>query len=139
MRYLPHMLLATAIVAVLPALAGWWLRDRGVLSSALAYVLFCVLVSLGLSVIGAAYWKQRRHATDMLFSELLVWGGLGGCGSSAGFAACRCCSNRSRAASTPTTRRCNGELGCWISWRGRSRRRTRTSTGTPAVSPVTPR
>jgi hypothetical protein len=74
MRYLPHMLLATGIVAVLPALAGWWLRDRGVLSSAPAYVLLCVLVSLGLSVIGAAYWKRRRHATDMLFSELLVWG-----------------------------------------------------------------
>lgn len=68
------MVLATTAVAVVPAVSAWWLREHGVLRSALASLLFCVLLSVGLSIIGAAYWKRRRRSADIMFSELLVWG-----------------------------------------------------------------
>ncbi|HET9719875.1 MAG TPA: HD-GYP domain-containing protein [Solirubrobacteraceae bacterium] len=70
------MILATALVALVPAVAAWWLRDAGVLTSALFCLLFCLLLSLALSAGGAAYWKRRRHSADIMFSELLAWGWL---------------------------------------------------------------
>lgn len=70
------MLLATTLVALVPALSAWWLRNQGVLPSALECLLFCVVLSICLSVAGAAYWKRRRNSADIMFSELLVWGWL---------------------------------------------------------------
>jgi HD-GYP domain-containing protein (c-di-GMP phosphodiesterase class II) len=63
-------------VTLVPALSAWWLRDQGLLRSALACLLFCILLSIGLSVGGAAYWKRRRRSAGIMFSELLVWGWL---------------------------------------------------------------
>lgn len=68
------MLLATTLVTLVPALSAWWLRNQGVLPSPLECLLFCVGLSICLSVAGAAYWKRRRHSADIMFSELLVWG-----------------------------------------------------------------
>lgn len=67
------MLLATTVVALVPALSAWWLRNEGIVRSALLCLFICILLSLTLSIVGAAYWK-RRHAADIMFSELLVWG-----------------------------------------------------------------
>jgi putative nucleotidyltransferase with HDIG domain len=75
-RYLPHVMVATAIVIVLPiglvsALAGGGLLGSVFLSGPLA-----MLFSLAASSIGSAWWKKRPGAHDLVFSDLMVWGWL---------------------------------------------------------------
>jgi hypothetical protein len=74
MRYLPQVAAATALVAVVPVLAVWWLNGEGVVSSPLLCVLLTVALALAASLAGSEYWKRRHGNEDLLFSELLVWG-----------------------------------------------------------------
>ena len=73
-RYLPHAVLATMVVAVLPIALVWSARAGGMISS--PWVCACVTVSLSLiaSAVGSWYWKRRPGSGDLLFSDLLLWG-----------------------------------------------------------------
>ena len=76
LRALPQVALATLLVAVVPVLLAWVLRDAGVLASDGLSIAFVVLVSLLLSYVGGAFWRSRSRSGDLLFSELMVWGWL---------------------------------------------------------------
>ena len=75
-RYLPHAVLATMVVALLPIAAVWSARAGRVISS--PWLCACVTVSLSLIASGAGswYWKRRPGSADVLFSDLLLWGWL---------------------------------------------------------------
>lgn len=75
-RYLPHALLATLAVALLPIAVAWSARAGRVISS--PWLCACVTVSLSLiaSAAGSWYWKRRPGSGDVLFSDLLLWGWL---------------------------------------------------------------
>ena len=73
-RQLPLVLLATFSVLVLPAiLAAALIPPRGALST-LASGALAVLVSLLIARLGAAAWQGRRRRSDLVFSDLMVWG-----------------------------------------------------------------
>ena len=75
-RYLPHAVLATMAVALLPIAVVWGARVGRVISS--PWLCACVTVSLSLiaSGVGSWYWKRRPGSGDVLFSDLLLWGWL---------------------------------------------------------------
>ena len=76
-RWLPHALIATAFVVVLPALAVWAIVPRGEAALlALSVPLGMLLSVLAASFAGSAYWQRRRGSGDLVFSELLLWGWL---------------------------------------------------------------
>ena len=75
-RYLPHVIVATAVVAALPVAVVWALRASGLISSPWISVPVAVVLSLVFASAGSACWKRRRGSEDVMFSELLVWGWL---------------------------------------------------------------
>ena len=75
-RYLPHVILATLLVAVIPVASVWGLRARGVVSSPWVCVVLTVALSCAAALAGSAYWQRRRRSGDLMFSELLLWGWL---------------------------------------------------------------
>ena len=75
-RYLPHVVVATTAVALLPVVAVWWLRSRGAIASPWVGLGLAMGLSLAASFVGRVYWKRRRGPRDLLFGELLVWGWL---------------------------------------------------------------
>src|SRR5206468_6586583 len=76
MRFMPQMVVATIVVAVLPVFLSWWLRAGGVISSAWLCVVLALGLSLALSALGNYWWTRRQKSRDILFSELLLWGWL---------------------------------------------------------------
>jgi putative nucleotidyltransferase with HDIG domain len=76
LRYLPHVLVATGVVCVVPIAIVWALREWGAVSSPWVAVPLAVALSLLAAVLGSAWWSRRRRADDLLFSELLLWGWL---------------------------------------------------------------
>jgi HD domain len=75
-RYLPHVVVATAVVAVFPTAAVWGLRSLDVVHSAVVLVALAVALSLGASYAACAFWSSRSDSGDLLFGELMVWGWL---------------------------------------------------------------
>jgi putative nucleotidyltransferase with HDIG domain len=73
-RYTAQMLLATTVVAVLPFTVSLALRAYGVISSAWLSVALAIVLSLGASAAGSAYWRKHGAGGEVLFSELLLWG-----------------------------------------------------------------
>ena len=74
--YLPQVLVATTLAAVIPAALVWGLHADGIISEAWICLGLAVVLSLIASFAGSAYWMRRRRAGDVLFSDLLVWGWL---------------------------------------------------------------
>ena len=72
-RHVPHMLLATTIVAVLPLAVSLALRATGAVSGWVSVGL-AVAMSLMSSIAGSAYWRKRGGHSEVLFGELLLWG-----------------------------------------------------------------
>ncbi len=73
-RHLPQVLAATIVVAVCPVLIVLGLRSAGVASSPLISVPLGVSLSLGAGYAAGAFWSWRASSSDLLFSELMVWG-----------------------------------------------------------------
>ncbi len=76
LAYLPQVLVATTLVAVIPAALVWGLHADGIISGAWICLGLAVVLSLIASFAGSAYWMRRRRSGDVLFSDLLVWGWL---------------------------------------------------------------
>jgi putative nucleotidyltransferase with HDIG domain len=72
-RHMAQMLLATTMVAVLPLVVSLALRASGLLSGWVSVGL-AVVMSLGSSTAGSAYWRKRDGDSEVLFGELLLWG-----------------------------------------------------------------
>src|SRR5947209_7152286 len=66
------MLVATALVVVMPVAVVWGLRASGVLSSLWIGLVVAVGLEAIVSLAGTAYW-ERRASGDLVFSELLAW------------------------------------------------------------------
>jgi putative nucleotidyltransferase with HDIG domain len=75
-RFLPHAVIATFVVMVLPALAVSVIDN----SSRAWLVVLTVLLAMAMSVVGAsagaAIWKRRPGSKDIVFGDLMLWGWL---------------------------------------------------------------
>src|SRR3954468_23639758 len=76
LRYLPHALVATFAVMVLPAVAVWALAPADSVVVLLASVPAAMGLSIGVAAAGAAIWKRRPGSQDVVFADLMVWGWL---------------------------------------------------------------
>ena len=82
--YLPQVVVATLLVAVLPVVFVWCLRLAGIVTSPWIALVLAVGLSSAMSSAGCAVWKRSKGSGDLLFGELLIWGWLGAGGRSDG-------------------------------------------------------
>jgi putative nucleotidyltransferase with HDIG domain len=75
-RRLPHALIATTLVVVLPALAVWAIVPRGGLVVLALSVPFGMLLSVAAAGLGGAIWKRTPGSSDVVFADLMLWGWL---------------------------------------------------------------
>ena len=73
-HYLPHALVATFLVAVVPLLAVSALERYGVLTSAFAATVLGVGLSVALARVGAWVWMRHNGSADLVFGDLMLWG-----------------------------------------------------------------
>ncbi|MFL5861684.1 MAG: HD-GYP domain-containing protein, partial [Solirubrobacteraceae bacterium] len=64
------------MVAIVPVAVSVALRWFGVIASAWLSTAIAVLLSFAAAFAGSLYWRERRGAGELLFSELLLWGWL---------------------------------------------------------------
>jgi putative nucleotidyltransferase with HDIG domain len=74
--WLPHALIATTLVVVLPALAVWAIIPRGDLALLALSVPLGMLLSVAAASIGGAIWKRTPGSSDLVFADLMLWGWL---------------------------------------------------------------
>ena len=75
-RWLPHAVIATAFVVVLPALAVWAIVPRGEAALLLLSVPLGMLLSVLAGSLGGALWKRVPGSRDIVFADLMLWGWL---------------------------------------------------------------
>lgn len=75
-QYLPHALIATFAVIVLPALAVSFVDTSGRPWLLLSSVLLAMLLSVAVASVGSALWARRPNSSDLVFGDLMVWGWL---------------------------------------------------------------
>jgi putative nucleotidyltransferase with HDIG domain len=68
--------IATGLIAGVPVAFVWWLRASGAVSSAVLGLVLGVALSLSASAVGCVAWEKWSGASDLLFSELMIWGFL---------------------------------------------------------------
>jgi HD-GYP domain-containing protein (c-di-GMP phosphodiesterase class II) len=73
-RYLPHSVVATFLVAVVPMLAVAWLERTGHVTSTPLSILLAMSLSLGTATLGSAVWVRLTWSNDLLFRDLMLWG-----------------------------------------------------------------
>jgi hypothetical protein len=73
---LPVVVLVTGAVFAVPIVVVWQLRSHGAVTSIWLAILIALAVSVVLSWALQAYWTRGVHRTDLLFSELMLWGWL---------------------------------------------------------------
>ena len=74
MRHLPLVVLATVLVAASPAVVVWLLAANGTVTGFLPLVGIGLVVSVAINVVGRAAWKAKPGGSDLLFSDLMLWG-----------------------------------------------------------------
>jgi hypothetical protein len=74
--YLPAALVATGLTIVLPAVAAAALVPHGGVLTTVLSAVGAVVLSLCVAAVGAALWKRRPGARDVVFAELMLWGWL---------------------------------------------------------------
>lgn len=75
-HYLPEVILATILVVLGPAVIVWQLASTGTIDEFLPLVAIGLVVSMTISLTGSTIWKSRKGSTDLLFSDLMLWGWL---------------------------------------------------------------
>jgi HD-GYP domain-containing protein (c-di-GMP phosphodiesterase class II) len=76
MRRLPQSAAATFLVLGAPAIGVSLLSASGSVTSFLPLAAAGLVLSLAASCLGAAIWKRRERAGDMVFADLMLWGWL---------------------------------------------------------------
>jgi putative nucleotidyltransferase with HDIG domain len=74
--FLPHALVATFAVIVLPALVVSVIDTAGRPWLLLASVLFAMVLSVAAAAVGSALWARRPDSRDLVFGDLMLWGWL---------------------------------------------------------------
>jgi putative nucleotidyltransferase with HDIG domain len=75
-RFLPHALVATFFVMVLPALAVSVIDTSTRPWLVVVTVGLAMALSIGAASAGAAVWKRRPRSKDIVFGDLMLWGWL---------------------------------------------------------------
>lgn len=75
-RFLPHAVLATLTVVVVPAAAVSLVAASARPWQVFASVLLAMACSIAVASIGSALWARRPDASDILFADLMLWGWL---------------------------------------------------------------
>jgi putative nucleotidyltransferase with HDIG domain len=75
-RFLPHAVVATLAVVVLPAVAVSFVGTLGSPWLAVASVLLAMAISIAAASAGSAIWARRPGSRDMVFADLMLWGWL---------------------------------------------------------------
>jgi hypothetical protein len=73
-RYLPHVFVATFVVAALPVLFVGWLESRGWIPSFWLAAALGTALSIAASTTGSALWRTRLGSRDVVFGDLMLWG-----------------------------------------------------------------
>ena len=73
-RHLPGVLLATVIVVAAPTVVVWLLASSGAVTGLLPLIIIGLVVSLAINFLGRAAWKAKPGGSDLLFSDLMLWG-----------------------------------------------------------------
>jgi HD-GYP domain-containing protein (c-di-GMP phosphodiesterase class II) len=73
-RYLPHAIVATLLVAVVPALAVITLQRNGLASSLVLSIALGAILSVATATGGSALWMRHRGSRDIVFADLMLWG-----------------------------------------------------------------
>jgi putative nucleotidyltransferase with HDIG domain len=73
-RYLPHTLIATAVVTILPAMAVRAIIPTGSMVLMIASVPLAVALSVGAASAGSAIWQRHAGSRDLVFADLMLWG-----------------------------------------------------------------
>jgi putative nucleotidyltransferase with HDIG domain len=74
LRFLPHALIATFVVTVLPSVAAAVLTPPGSLPLVALSVLLAMGASILLASAGSALWMRRPSSQDLVFGDLMLWG-----------------------------------------------------------------
>ncbi len=75
-RWLPHAVIATTFVVVLPAVLVSLLVPSGGLALLALSLLLGVALSLAAASVGGAIWSRMPGSQDRLFADLMLWGWL---------------------------------------------------------------
>jgi putative nucleotidyltransferase with HDIG domain len=75
-RYLPHALIATVFVTILPGVAVWAITPTGSAALLIASVPLAMGLSVGAASAGSAIWQRRPGSRDLIFADLMLWGWL---------------------------------------------------------------
>jgi hypothetical protein len=73
-RYLPHAIVATLLVAVVPAAAVVTLQRNGLANSLLLSIALGGILSVATASGGSALWMRHRGSRDIVFADLMIWG-----------------------------------------------------------------
>ena len=75
-RWLPHAVIATTFVVVLPAVLVSLLVPSGSLALLALSLLLGVALSLAAASVGGAIWSRLPGSQDRVFADLMLWGWL---------------------------------------------------------------
>ena len=75
-RWLPHAVIATTFVVVLPAVLVSLLVPAGSLALLALSLLLGVALSLAAASVGGAIWSRLPGSQDRVFADLMLWGWL---------------------------------------------------------------
>jgi putative nucleotidyltransferase with HDIG domain len=75
-RWLPHAIIATAFVVVVPALVVWMIVPSGEPALLALSVPLGMLLSVLAAALGGALWKRAPGSRDLVFADLMLWGWL---------------------------------------------------------------
>jgi putative nucleotidyltransferase with HDIG domain len=73
-RYLPHVLVATLLVLVLPSIVVYVLERLGLLSSPLLSMVAALVISIAVAQGMGAAWMRHSGSRDLVFGDLMLWG-----------------------------------------------------------------
>ncbi|MGH2817408.1 MAG: HD-GYP domain-containing protein [Actinomycetota bacterium] len=73
-RYLPHAIVATLLVAVVPAVAVVALQRNGLASSLVLSIALGAILSVATATGGSALWMRHSGSRDIVFADLMIWG-----------------------------------------------------------------
>jgi putative nucleotidyltransferase with HDIG domain len=74
LRFLPHSLIATFVVMLLPSLAAAVLTPDGSPLLVALSVLLAMSAAVVLASAGSAFWMRRPSSQDLVFGDLMLWG-----------------------------------------------------------------
>jgi hypothetical protein len=75
-HFVPHAVVATLGVIVLPAVAVSFVGTRDSPWLVLASLLLAMVTSVAAASAGSAIWARRRGSRDVVFADLMLWGWL---------------------------------------------------------------